>query len=59
MPRLWDAVTPEGKEALRKFMGPSWEPDRQEPQKVKVEGKLETLEELTKLMKQGLGFYRD
>jgi len=59
MPRLWDAVTPEGKEALRKFMGPEWNPGRQESREVKVEGKLEDLEELTKLMKQGPGFYRD
>jgi len=59
MTRLWDAITPEGKEALRKFMGSEWEPPQQEHGKVKVEGKLEDLEELTKLMKQGTGFYRD
>jgi len=59
MTKFWDAVTPEGKEVLKKLMGPEWEPVRQEHGKVKVEGNLENLEELTKLMKQGTGFYRD
>lgn len=59
MPRFWDFVTPKGKEALRKFMPDGWESDRSEPRKVTLEGKVESLQELTKLMKQGTGFYRD
>jgi len=49
----------EDKAKLRKFMPKDWKPKRQRRDKVKLEGKLEDLEELTKLMKQGPGFYRD
>ena len=59
MPRLWDMLKREDKTKLRELMPTGWSPKRQRRNKISLECKLEDLEELTKLMKQGPGFYRD
>ncbi len=56
MPRLWDLLNPDSKQALKTLMAEKgadrWNPDAVKPKpKVEVRAKLEDLEELTEIMK--------
>lgn len=59
MPRLWDTLSREDKAKLKARMPEGWYPPRRKPRKTKVEGKLESTEELARLMKEVPGFCHD
>lgn len=58
MPLLWDTLSQENKEKLRSLMPEDWQPSGSKGEKVKVEGKIESLEELEKIMRQKPGSRR-
>jgi len=52
MPTFWDTLSEENKQKLRSLMPPTWRPPKGKGEKVEVEGKIESLEELDRLMKK-------
>lgn len=61
MPLLWDTLSQENKEKLRSLMPEDWQPPGSKGEKVRVEGQMESLEEIDRLMripsKYPKGFY--
>lgn len=50
--KLWFLLNKPSQERLRKLMPKGWKPPRRGNQKVRVEGKIEDIEELEKIMSQ-------
>ena len=50
MSTLWDILSPENQAEIRRYMGAGWVPPRLRHQSVKLDAKLEPLDEVARIM---------